>query len=197
MKMNIKHKTKVFGFIAILSLLFSACAPGQLFGSTLTPTSTLTPIPTPTSTATRTPIPTPTSTATLTPVPTNTSSPTVAMPSITITTATGDIVITEVKFVSKDAEGKTASPGYQIFNILFKNADGSDINLPEFFTASQDVYIKGDDGSKTTMYTVGLAQASAGYFLTDEGLIGFMPPANAHKFTLFWPGNAPIELPIP
>jgi hypothetical protein len=48
-----------------ISFLLSACGPGELFGPTLTPTATATPIPTqtatplPTATLTRTPIPTP------------------------------------------------------------------------------------------------------------------------------------------
>ncbi len=54
-----------------LSLLLSACGPGQLFGPTITPTrtSTLTPAPTATSTSTLTPTSTPTPTL---PPPTST-----------------------------------------------------------------------------------------------------------------------------
>lgn len=66
-------------FLAI-SLLLSACGPGQWLGPTLTPTFTSTPSPTltPTPTATSTPTPTATFTPTLTPslTPTATITPT-------------------------------------------------------------------------------------------------------------------------
>ena len=55
----------------LLSLLLSACGPGQLFGPTITPSPTLTLTPTPTSTPTSTPTVTPT----LTPTPTSTPEP--------------------------------------------------------------------------------------------------------------------------
>ena len=63
--MNTKQRT-VMIFVLLLSLATSSCAPGQLFGPTVTPT--------PTSTSTPTPLPT--STLTLTPMPTNTPMPT-------------------------------------------------------------------------------------------------------------------------
>jgi len=55
-------------FVLTLSLLLSGCDPGQVFGLTITPTPTATPIPT--STLTFTPIPTETPTLTPTPLPT-------------------------------------------------------------------------------------------------------------------------------
>ena len=55
----------------LLSLLISACGPGQLFGPTLTPTPTITP----TSTSTLTPTATLTPTSTLTPTATLTRTP--------------------------------------------------------------------------------------------------------------------------
>jgi hypothetical protein len=58
-----------------LSLMISGCGPGQLFGPTLTPTSTPTFTPTLTPTATVTPTPTLTPTATQTPRPTKTPIP--------------------------------------------------------------------------------------------------------------------------
>ncbi len=69
--MNTKQRTAMI-FVLLLSLAISSCAPGQLFGPTITPTPTNTP----TSTATNTPIP---PTATDTPIPpttTNTPVPT-------------------------------------------------------------------------------------------------------------------------
>jgi hypothetical protein len=58
------------------SLVLASCAPGQLFGPTLTPTSTDTPTPSNTPTPTNTPMPTNTPTPSNTPTPTNTATPT-------------------------------------------------------------------------------------------------------------------------
>ena len=66
MKANIKLMI-VIGFI---SLIVTACGPGQVFGPTITPPPTITLTPTTTSTPTITPSPTLTSTPTLTPTPT-------------------------------------------------------------------------------------------------------------------------------
>jgi len=61
--------------VIILIISISACSPGQVFGPTKTPTSTITFIPSPTLTPTPTSTPTPTFTSTptftLTPIPTN------------------------------------------------------------------------------------------------------------------------------
>lgn len=62
-------------FLIVITILLSGCGPGQLFGPTITPTSTQTPIP---PTFTPTPVPptaTPTPTLTPTTIPTNTSTP--------------------------------------------------------------------------------------------------------------------------
>jgi hypothetical protein len=70
------NKTRtVTVFYLLTSLLVgmeavSGCGPGQLFGPTMTPTSTNTPIPTSTSTPSPTFTPTPTFTPSLTPTPT-------------------------------------------------------------------------------------------------------------------------------
>ena len=68
--MNTKQRT-VMIFVLLLSLATSSCAPGQMFGPTITPTSTNTPLP---PTATDTPVP-PTSTSTPPPTDTPTSIP--------------------------------------------------------------------------------------------------------------------------
>lgn len=57
----------VLGF---LSLIVTACGPGQIFGPTITPSPTITLTPTPTFTPTATPSPTLTSTPTITSTPT-------------------------------------------------------------------------------------------------------------------------------
>lgn len=61
--------SKLIILFLLLSTLFSACGPGQLFGPTLTPTPSATPTHTPTPTPTLPP------TATSTPLPTATSTP--------------------------------------------------------------------------------------------------------------------------
>ncbi|MEK6753756.1 MAG: hypothetical protein AABZ00_15980 [Chloroflexota bacterium] len=60
---------KVIAFLLLVSFLVSSCAPGQMFGPTLTPTATSTNTPTPTPTFTPTPPPT------NTPIPTPTEYP--------------------------------------------------------------------------------------------------------------------------
>lgn len=61
-----KNRLPLTSFLLFTVILLSACGPGQVFGPTITPSSTTTPTPTPTSTST------PTSTPTLTPTPTPT-----------------------------------------------------------------------------------------------------------------------------
>ncbi len=63
--MNTKQRTATI-FVLLLSLAISSCAPGQLFGPTVTPTPLPTLTPTLTPTATNTPVP---PTATDTPIP--------------------------------------------------------------------------------------------------------------------------------
>ena len=61
--MNTKQRIAMI-FVLLFSLALSSCAPGQLFGPTVTPTPLPTLTPTLTATATNTPIPTSTQTAT-------------------------------------------------------------------------------------------------------------------------------------
>ena len=72
--MNNRKLSQWLSFTILITLLLSGCGPGQMFGATITPSPTNTPIP---PTATLTPIP-PTATATNTPLPptvTNTPAP--------------------------------------------------------------------------------------------------------------------------
>ena len=69
--MNNKKTLRWAFFIIFIPLILSGCGPGQIFGHTITPTPTQTPIP-PTRTAT--PVP-PTSTVSPTIIPTDTPSP--------------------------------------------------------------------------------------------------------------------------
>ena len=72
--MNRSNKLVVVCFV-VLSLVISGCAPGKIFGPTITPLPTNTPVPTSTFT------PASTSTPTMTPSPTFTPTPTVEPPS--------------------------------------------------------------------------------------------------------------------
>jgi hypothetical protein len=68
--MNTKQRASMI-LVLLLSLVISGCAPGQIFGPTVTPTPTNTPTPTSTNTPippTATDTPTPTNTPTLTPL---------------------------------------------------------------------------------------------------------------------------------
>ena len=73
--MNTIQKALVI-LILTTSLAISGCGPGQMFGPTITPTSTKTPIPTATLTPTATLAPTATSTPTKTPTSAPTATPT-------------------------------------------------------------------------------------------------------------------------
>ena len=81
--------------------------------------------------------------------------------------------------------GNKPKPGYQILLIWLEEAEGSKYT-GELFTASKGVYIVTEDGTRTDRYTGGL----------DNGklFVGFTPPANTHKFKLYWLDNPPIDL---
>ena len=157
-----------------------------LFGCSTpaTPAASATPVP-PTATVippSSTPAPTSTSTPTLAP----TSTPTEVM--VKISTSLGDILLTKAEIASENPMGEKAQPGYQILNVLFKSADGKQLDGMAFYNASKAVYVEGDDGSRTNSYMGGL--------VSGELMVGFTPPASAHEFTLFWPGNDPIKLEL-
>ena len=117
--------TKLVTTLCVLSLLVSACGPGQMFGPTLTPTATYTAIPTntltPTATATFTP--TPTATPTITPTFTSTATATRAptrTPTLTPTRMPGLGILTQTMIDSfssftfsaiEDVDGQPAQQG--------------------------------------------------------------------------------------
>ena len=102
-------------------------------------------------------------------------------PASTPTANTSSIKITKVVIVSEDEFGNKAAPGYQILQVWFEGS---------FYEGSQDIYVIGDDGSKTSSTISGIFGGGS------KRMIGFTPPDSAHKFTLYWPGNEPIELTI-
>ena len=87
---NMKKIQQTFTILIFtVSLVISGCGPGQLFGSTITPTptNTLTPTATLTPTSTSTPTQTPTIT------PTNTPEPTATLPIVIPEPASGKAII--------------------------------------------------------------------------------------------------------
>ena len=108
-------------------------------------------------------------------------------PTSKITTSAGTVIITKVEIAAKDPAGNEAAPGYKILLVWFEGANGDEIG--DFFEASENVYITGDDGSKTERYFGGIA--------LGELVLGFTPPTAAQKFTLHWPDNPEIELVLP
>jgi hypothetical protein len=96
-------------------------------------------------------------------------------------------MITKVEIAAKDPMGNVARPGYQILQLWFASADGSQIDASKFMDAARNgVYVTGDDGSQTKTYAYGM--------VSGKYLVGFTPPTSAHKFVLHWPNNPPIEL---
>lgn len=172
------HKVKVLQFVMSLgsALFVIGCSVLAAAPTATAIPPTFTPIP-----PTFTPVP-PTITPTATPPPTAT----VAL--VTITTSLGDMIITKAEIVDENPMGEKAAPGYQILNVSFESADDSPIDGMDFYSASQEVYIIGDDGSKTESYMGGL--------VSGELIVGFTPPASAQTFTLYWPNNDPIELDL-
>lgn len=172
------RKVKVLQFMVSLgsALFVIGCSVLAAAPTATAIPPTFTPIP-----PTFTPVP-PTITPTVTPRPTAT----VAL--VTITTPLGDLVITKAEIVDENPMGQKAAPGYQILNVSFESADGSPIDGGDFYDASREVYVTGDDGSKTKSYMGGL--------VSGELIVGFTPPVSAQTFTLYWPGNDPIELDL-
>ena len=164
------NKGRTVVAVLILSIALSGCGMGQGVGSTLTspPTSTLE--------VTEAPPPTNTLAPTRTPEATNTLTPSPLPAEIQITTPLGNIILTEAEIANADAFGNTAAPGYQILNVYFKSADGSEIDGSAFYDESKNVSVMGDDGSETKSYTGGL--------LSGQLMVGFTPPDTAHSFTL-------------
>ena len=108
-------------------------------------------------------------------------------PTSNIMTSAGEVIITKVEIAAKDPAGNEAASGHKILLVRFEGANGEKIS--NFFEASENVYITGDDGSKTVRYFGGIA--------LGELVLGFTPPTTAQKFTLHWPGNPEIELAMP
>jgi hypothetical protein len=55
-------------------------------------------------------------------------------------------------------------------------------------TSHGEIYIFGSDGSRTT--------PNMGGWVAEEFAIGFNIPLGAESYTLYWPGNSPIDLHI-
>jgi Tol biopolymer transport system component len=105
-----------------------------------------------------------------------------------LNTSIGILVITKAESVSTDITGNAPAAGYQILQIWFDGADGSEVDTSGFFDALEGVILVGDDGSQTERYSGG--------GVNGKLLAAFAPPAAARKFWLYWPGNLPVEIKL-
>lgn len=140
--------------LTLVCLLLASCAPGQIFGPTLTPTSTSTATPTPTATSTSTPTPTATATSTPTPTvtPTRTLTPT---PTLTPTTYPYSDLPGWFAFVDYDCTGGICSnvsivrPDFSGYQNVNRNTSGLEYDLVWSPLANYIAYthvILGEDG---------------------------------------------------
>jgi hypothetical protein len=136
---------------------------------------------------------TPTPSATPTPTPTSTPS------ASEIQTPLGALVIKEVQVTDRMPpdcnldvpKSCSAIPeeGYHFLYVWLEWKDGSSPGLSEVLELSKDEpYVIASDGSRGDL-SMGGVSGDRMYFV-------FAPPASAHDFWLYWPGNARIDLGI-
>ena len=119
---------------------------------------------------------------TMTPMPTRTQEP------IVFHTSQGTLEIIRYGFQPSLLEWKPDG-GYRLLILWLQSVDGSYEQGDGLLEDSAGVYVIGNDRSTTFRGVCCLA---------PEGLvIGFTTPATASTFTLYWPGNEPIELDKP
>ena len=114
---------------------------------------------------------------------------------IVFKTTIGDFAITGSRFVA-EANGTRPGPDEKLPLVFLARPGVEKLNPGEFSLEAFDqalrdlsqgeVHIAGDDGS----YTI----CTMGGWVEDDFAIGFRVPASAKTYTLFWPGNDPIEL---
>jgi len=156
-------------FLATIILFISACAPAA---STQPPTATI-------------------ESSGLNASVSNTE---VAQP--LLKTAQGDFVISAARLVD-EVNGVKPQSGEKLLLVVLTqpdltNLDPSKFSLEAFSNMTHDpsteIYILGDDGSKTI--------STMGGWVGDEFAMGFRIPADINTYTLYWTGNSPIALQV-
>jgi len=112
-------------------------------------------------------------------------------------TSLGDFVIVSARFVD-EVHGEKPNPGEKILLVILsqpglERLDPAAFSLEAFDkmihdTSKEPIYILGGDGSKTI--------STMGGWIDEEFAMGFVVPAAANTFTLFWPDNSPIDIVV-
>jgi hypothetical protein len=117
-------------------------------------------------------------------VSTNTAVPdqgAAAMPArVGLRTAIGDMVYTSARFVN-EANSTRPEPGKKLLLVFVEQADKSSIDLQQWVDAKMQIFIRGDDGSKTL--------STMGGFVDNQFAIGFQVPETAKTYQLVWGDN--------
>ncbi|HLO14298.1 MAG TPA: hypothetical protein VK206_05685 [Anaerolineales bacterium] len=108
-------------------------------------------------------------------------------------TTMGDFLITSVRLVD-EVHGEKSQPGDKFLLVILTqpgvaNLIPGEFSLESFQNMIRDshgqIYVLGNDDSPTISTMAGWVQ--------DEFVMGFRVPM-AESYTLYWPGNSPIEL---
>jgi hypothetical protein len=114
-----------------------------------------------------------------------------------VKTSIGDFVIVSARFV-EEVNGEKPNSGEKILLVALSQPgmdqlDPATFSLEAFDkmahdTSKGEIYILGDDGSRTI--------STMGGWVDEEFAMGFMVPAAAETYTLFWPDNSPIDIVV-
>jgi hypothetical protein len=112
-------------------------------------------------------------------------------------TSMGDFVIVSARFVD-EVHGTKPNPGEKILLVILSQPGLERLDPATFFledfdkvihdTSKEPIYILGSDGSETI--------STMGGWVDEEFAMGFILPATAKTYTLFWPDNAPIDIVV-
>jgi hypothetical protein len=168
------RKTNWTAILMTLALCLSACAP---LAST------------PTSAATATAVVAATSGGAATPTPAAEAGKPL------LKTALGDFVIASAR-LTDEVNGVKPQAGEKILLVILARPDQAKLDPTEFSleafsnmihdTSQGEIYILGSDSSQTISTMAG--------WVGDEFALGFRLPVTAETYTLYWPGNAPINI---
>ena len=123
------------------------------------------------------------------------ATPTAAASTPLLHTSLGDFEILSARFVD-EVHGVTPSAGQKILLLVLAQPGQATIALDAFSleafremtqdTSQGGLYILGSDGSYNISTMAG--------WVDEEFAMGFPMPTTAETYTLYWPGNPPIEL---
>ena len=114
-----------------------------------------------------------------------------------IQTASGTFAISDVVVGDRYPEGcadgdmscNIALPGYEVLVLELTPATGASVE--DITSEGANTYIVSADGTRTDSFIYGWSLNEDD---VKEGMVGFTPEASASGFTLYWPGNEPIDL---